>query len=190
MTRRGQTLLVLLSSYLTLMKHRLLSSFSNRIITNSPLPPVLHITWVETDISPSSHIQLWSESLAYLFGAVGEDVVQLGHELERVEGHDAVVVVGREEQRGRVLDTVGGRHAHVVQRREAGQVLKVFLLVRTAVVRHPAVTDRELVEAQHVHDPGRREDQKMKTPFRHSLLCHGDQYRIRSRIFHRKVVGH
>jgi hypothetical protein len=42
------------------------------------------------------------------------------------------------------------RRAYVVQRRVLNQVLKVRLVVRAAVVRHPRVADRELLEPQHV----------------------------------------
>lgn len=73
-------------------------------------------------------------------------------ELERVQRHHTVVVVGREQQRGRILDAVSDRHCDIVQRRVLHQVLEVLLLVRAAVVGDPRKADRELVEAQHVEN--------------------------------------
>ena len=45
----------------------------------------------------------------------------------------------------------------VMERREPGEVLEVFLLVGVAVVGAPGVPDRELVEPQHVHHSEKKE---------------------------------
>ena len=50
----------------------------------------------------------------------------------------------------------------VVQRRDLGEVLEVFLLVGVAVVGAPGVPDGELVEAQHVHHAGKERERNTR----------------------------
>ncbi len=73
-------------------------------------------------------------------------LLQSGRELERVTGDDAVIVVGRGDQSGRI--EVGVK---VVVRRIRVQAPEHRRIVRRTVIGHPGPSDRELVEPQHVH---------------------------------------
>ena len=80
-------------------------------------------------------------------------LLQRGGVLERVGGHDTVVVVGGGDERGRV------RRAglDVVERRVGVERLELLRVVARAVVGNPVPADRELVEAEHVHDADLRD---------------------------------
>ena len=88
---------------------------------------------------------------------VGARVLLLkrGDELERVSRHDPVIVVRRRHQRRRVGDAVLDR----MEGRVAIEVAEVLLAVARSVLDRPSPADRELVEAEHIHDAhGRQRD--------------------------------
>ena len=74
-------------------------------------------------------------------------------ELERMGRDDAVVVIGRGHQGRGIADA----RLDVVERGIAVEVPEILLVVARAVLHHPAPADGELVVAEHVHDPDRRE---------------------------------
>lgn len=74
--------------------------------------------------------------------------------------------------------TVVPRRLDVVQRRVGEQVLELRLVVGAAVVRHPRVPDRELLEAQHVQHPARgRRGFQFILSFTHSM-CYNTRLHV------------
>ena len=83
----------------------------------------------------------------------GVGFLEGGDELERVGGHDPVVVVGRENQGGRV----GGPLFQVVEGGVGVQEREMVGVVRPAVVGGPGPADGELVIPEHVQDTDGRD---------------------------------
>ncbi len=80
--------------------------------------------------------------------------LQGGRKFEAVPGEDAIIVVGRRDQRGRVFCV----QLHIVQWRvfvERFEFLRVFA---RSVIRGPSPTDGEFLKAEHVEhaDNGQR----------------------------------
>lgn len=75
---------------------------------------------------------------------------QRGRILQRVTGHNTIVMISRHEQSARPLSR--RRELDVVQRGILVDELEVIRIVGITVLRHPGATDGELVEAQHVED--------------------------------------
>ncbi len=88
----------------------------------------------------------------------GLALLERGDELERVGRHHAVVVVGGGDQGGRVAHA----RLQVVERRVRLQVPELGRVVAGAVLHGPAPPNRELVEAEHVHDAHRRQGDLVK----------------------------
>jgi len=78
--------------------------------------------------------------------------LQGGTELERMAGHDPVVVVAGREHRRRVA-----AGPYVVQRRVPPQPPVLSRNVRVPVLGRPEPADGEPMEAQHVEDPDVRD---------------------------------
>lgn len=95
-------------------------------------------------------------------------------ELERVGGDDAVVVVGRGDERGGIRDP----RAETVEGGIGTQVAEHLGAVGTgAIVRRPVPPDGEAVVAEHVHDAHLRDaDLKEFGPLRHA--CPDEQSAI------------
>lgn len=79
-------------------------------------------------------------------------VLELRYELERMQWHNAVVVIGGKEQSRRILRRPL-RHLNIMQRGVLVQILELFRHVRTSVIRSPRVPYSEFVIAQHVQHP-------------------------------------
>lgn len=84
--------------------------------------------------------------------AVLDGMVQGGRKLQRMQRADPVIVVGRQNQCGRILIGLSAWRAHIVQRREFDQILEMLLFAGIAIVGHPCMADGELVETQHIHN--------------------------------------
>ena len=92
----------------------------------------------------------------HLISGTTEGVLQGGDVFEAVAGHDSVVVVRGDEQHGGVAAL--GPRRDVVQRRDAAQPRELLRLVAAAVVAHPGVAHRELLEPEEVHHPATLQD--------------------------------
>ena len=85
--------------------------------------------------------------------AVPVDLLDPRRVLEGMAGRHPIVVVGGSHQRRRKVLA----RRDVVVRRVRAQDLEHLRVIRTAIVGGPCPTDRELVEAEHVHHAHRRE---------------------------------
>ena len=75
--------------------------------------------------------------------------LQRGGKLQRVAGHDPVVVIAGQQQGRRVVRA----GLHVVQRRVRPQPAILLRVAGVAQFAHPGPADSELVKPQHVEDP-------------------------------------
>ena len=91
-------------------------------------------------------------------------ILQLRQKLEAMPRHHAIVVVGGEDQRWRILHA----RLEVVVWRVLEQHLEVLFLIRRAVIVDPESPGGEFVETQHIHDAHVRQARAEQVgPLRH-----------------------
>lgn len=81
---------------------------------------------------------------------VPQHMMQVGGKFQRMQRTHAIVVVGGQNQCGRILIVLGGGTTNIMQWRIFEQVIEMFFHIWAAIVAAPSVTNGEFVETQHV----------------------------------------